>query len=221
MTGPVVAQMQAIFSEDWTFTTGRSWPATSCIRKSSRTGSMQSQAIKASKGDSSSLPKMLYFMAIQAARKSIHIQNAYFLPDSADPGRARRGGQAGVDVNVMVPGAHNDVPLVRMASRHHYGPLLKGGVKIYEYVPTMIAHQGDGRRRNVRDDRLDQLRRTLDVEERRRESFVLRPHVRGPDRGDVSARPEALPGDHVRGLKHRGSTARFAEAFSRIWEPYY
>jgi len=42
---------------------------------------MQSQAIKSSKGDSSSLPKMLYFMAIQAARKSIHIQNAYFLPD--------------------------------------------------------------------------------------------------------------------------------------------
>jgi cardiolipin synthase len=36
-----------------------------------------------------------------------------------------------------VPGAQTDSPLVRYASRAKWGPLLKAGVRIYEYEPTM------------------------------------------------------------------------------------
>jgi cardiolipin synthase len=80
-------------------------------------------------------------MAIQAARKTIWIENAYFVPD----GQIRRGlvhaVERGVDVRVLVPGPHIDVPMVRMASRFHYGELLDGGVKIYEYRPTMMHNK--------------------------------------------------------------------------------
>ena len=138
VTGPVVAQMQAVFSEDWTFTTGEILAGDVFYPKPETTGSMEAQAIKASKGDASSLPKMLYFMAIQAAKTSIHIQNAYFLPDKQIRRALVAAAQRGVDVKVMVPGAHIDVPLVRLASRHHLGKLLKGGVQVYEYEPAMI-----------------------------------------------------------------------------------
>ncbi len=43
----------------------------------------------------------------------------------------------GVNVEIIVPGAGTDVPVARYASRSKWGPLLKTGVKIYEYEPTM------------------------------------------------------------------------------------
>jgi cardiolipin synthase len=49
--------------------------------------------------------------------------------------------ERGVDVRVIVPGPHIDIPIVRMASRHHYGELLDGGVQMYEYQPTMIHNK--------------------------------------------------------------------------------
>ena len=138
VTGPVVSQMQEIFTEDWTFTTGEILAGDLFYPKTSTTGSMESQAIKASRGDASSLPKMLYFMAIQAAKNSIHIQNAYFLPDRQIRGALISAVRRGVDVKVMVPGSHNDIPPVRLAARFHYGDLLEAGVRIYEYQPAMI-----------------------------------------------------------------------------------
>ena len=102
---------------------------------------MLAQAIAASRSDSSSMAKLLYYMAIQAARKSIWIENAYFVPD----GQIRRGlvhaAERGVDVRVLVPGKHIDIPIVRMASRFHYGELLDGGVRMYEYQPTMMHNK--------------------------------------------------------------------------------
>ena len=44
----------------------------------------------------------------------------------------------GVDVRFIVPGRHNDQPLTKSAGRSAYGHLLEGGVKIFEYQPTMI-----------------------------------------------------------------------------------
>ena len=46
--------------------------------------------------------------------------------------------QRGVDVKVIVPGPHHDMPPVRHASWHVWPKLLAAGVKIYEYQPTMI-----------------------------------------------------------------------------------
>jgi cardiolipin synthase A/B len=138
VTGPVVSQMQAIFTEDWTFTTGEILAGDVFYPKPTATGTMEAQAIKSSKGDASSLPKMLYFMAIQAARKSIHIQNAYFLPDEQIRKALAAAARRGVEVKVMVPGTHTDIPPARQASRSHFGALLEGGVRIYEYQPTMI-----------------------------------------------------------------------------------
>jgi len=44
----------------------------------------------------------------------------------------------GVDVRILVPGEHNDQPLTKSAGRGAYGKLLEGGVRIFEFQPTMI-----------------------------------------------------------------------------------
>jgi cardiolipin synthase A/B len=139
--GPVVAQLQSIFTEDWVHTTGEVLHGEKQFPPTPPAGELLAQAIGASRSDSSSMAKLLYYMAIQAARKSIWIENAYFVPD----GQIRRGlvhaAERGVDVRVLVPGPHIDIPLVRMASRFHYGELLDGGVQMYEYQPTMIHNK--------------------------------------------------------------------------------
>jgi len=139
--GPVVAQLQSIFMEDWVHTTGEVLHGAKQFPPLPPAGEVLAQAIRASRSDPSSMAKLLYYMGIQAARKKIWIENAYFVPDR----QIRRGLVAavarGVDVRVLVPGRHIDVPIVRMASRFHYGELLDGGVKIYEYRPTMMHNK--------------------------------------------------------------------------------
>jgi cardiolipin synthase len=139
--GPVVAQLQSIFMEDWVHTTGEVLHGEKQFPPTPPVGDILAQAISASRSDSSSMAKLLYYMAIQAARKSIWIENAYFVPDR----QIRRGlvdaVARGVDVRVLVPGPHIDIPFVRMASRFQYGELLDGGVKMYEYQPTMMHNK--------------------------------------------------------------------------------
>jgi cardiolipin synthase A/B len=139
--GPVVAQLQAIFLEDWVNTTGEVLHGEKQFPPIPAAGTLLAQAIASSRYDASSKAKLLYFMAIQAARKTIWIENAYFVPDR----QIRRGlvnaASRGVDVRILVPGPHIDIPFIRIASRFHYGELLDGGVKMYEYQPTMIHNK--------------------------------------------------------------------------------
>jgi cardiolipin synthase A/B len=139
--GPVSAQMQAIFSEDWTYTTGEILAGDKFYPAIPPAGDVAAQAIKVSRGDSSSLAAMLYFVAIQSARKSIHIQNAYFVPTRQIRQALMDAARRGVEVRIMVPGRHMDQPLVRMASRRHYGELLQAGVRIFEYNRTMMHNK--------------------------------------------------------------------------------
>jgi cardiolipin synthase len=121
----------------------------------------------------------------------------------------------------MVPGTHNDVPLVRMASRHHYGPLLTGGVKIYEYQPTMLHTKAmvvDGLFSTIGSINFDERSMSKNAEESL--SFYDRKFadlIEAMFQRDLKRCREVT----YDAWKHRGSTARFAEAFSRIWEPYY
>jgi len=139
--GPVLAQLQSIFLEDWVQTTGEVLNGDRQFPHIPLSGDMLAQAVAASRTDQSSMAKLLVYMAIQAARERIWIENAYFVPD----GQIRRGliaaVERGVDVKVIVPGEHIDIPAIRMASRYYYGELLDGGVGIYEYLPSMMHNK--------------------------------------------------------------------------------
>jgi cardiolipin synthase A/B len=42
-----------------------------------------------------------------------------------------------VEIEIVLPNRHTDIPLARRASRARWGPLLKARVAMYEYQPTM------------------------------------------------------------------------------------
>ena len=75
--------------------------------------------------------------AFSAARERIWIEAAYFIPNRALRGSLKRAARRGVDVRVIVP-RNNDVPGLAAASRSTWSSLLRGGVRLFEWLPGML-----------------------------------------------------------------------------------
>ena len=136
--GPVVTQMQFAFMDNWVKSRGELLTGLDYFPRVEARGSCLTQVLKSSPSEGSSAVKLLYTVSIVSARRSIFISSAYFVPDR-DTIRALEGAvRRGVDVRVIVPGETTDVPIVRQASRFHYTQLLRRGIRIYEYQPTMM-----------------------------------------------------------------------------------
>jgi len=78
-----------------------------------------------------------YVARIYRARERIFIRNAYFVPDWPTRTALRRAARRGVDVRILMPG-QSDVEIVRHASRATWGSLLRSGVKLFEWEPTIL-----------------------------------------------------------------------------------
>jgi cardiolipin synthase len=77
-------------------------------------------------------------LTISASRKRLYIANSYFVPDDDFRALLIRAAQRGVDVRVLTVSANTDVKTTWYAGRHRYEELLKGGVRLFEYQPTMM-----------------------------------------------------------------------------------
>jgi cardiolipin synthase len=71
------------------------------------------------------------------ARRSVLIQNAYFLPDRGLRRALVRAAARGVDVRIVIPG-HNDVRLLGWASMYVARKLAKRGVKMLRWRGPMM-----------------------------------------------------------------------------------
>lgn len=76
-------------------------------------------------------------LAIQEAKKSIHITCAYFVPDDQTLQALIDAARRGVDVKLVLPSV-SDSGLVFHAGRAFYQPLLEGGVKIFELKLSVL-----------------------------------------------------------------------------------
>ena len=139
--GPVVAQLQSAFAENWVEETGEVIGGEQYFPRLESAGDIPAHVVWLSPTGSPSTLKLLHYMAIHAAEKSITIQNPYFLPDPLARDALADAARRGVKVRVMIPATDaSDNAIVQHASHHHYGTLLKGGVKIYDYQRTLL-HQ--------------------------------------------------------------------------------
>ena len=84
--------------------------------------------------------RIMYYLSIVCARKSIYIANPYFIPDAVAIETLIDARRRGIDVRIMVSGDLNDNWLARQNSVRLFGPLLEAGIGIYEYDRTML-HQ--------------------------------------------------------------------------------
>jgi cardiolipin synthase len=135
--GPVVAQMQAAFVDHWMEARGEVLESADYFPPLAGAGDALAHVLRSSPHDQAESIRLMYLMAIGAARRSVRIGNAYFLPDRALVESLASAAGRGVRVEVIVPGPVTDARIVNDASATTWRALLDAGVSIYRYQPTM------------------------------------------------------------------------------------
>jgi cardiolipin synthase len=138
VVGPVVAQMQATFVEHWLATRGDLLQGPDYFPPLPAQGDAAAQMVRSSFDDGTESIRLMYLLSIASARRSVLIENSYFVPDDLSVKTLVEARARGVDVELIVPGAQIDSEVTRAASRRRWGPLLDAGVAIYEFQPTMF-----------------------------------------------------------------------------------
>jgi cardiolipin synthase len=145
VTGDFVRGLQTSFAENWLESAGEILPEgefslpqdepPEVLPPGSGEGFVVNSTPSAGR---STRARMLFQVLLASARERIQITSPYFLPDRSLVAELARAVRRGVEVSVLTPGAWNNHPIARLASRRRYGRLLEAGVRIHEYQPAMI-----------------------------------------------------------------------------------
>ena len=135
--GPVVAQMQATFIDNWTKVSGKVMHGPDYLPDVAPLADTRAQMFSSSPDGGAESMQLMYLLVIAAATRSIDLASAYFVPDDLTSDALVAAMKRGVRLRVVLPGPIIDTDLVRRASRSTWGPLLEAGAEIYEYQPTM------------------------------------------------------------------------------------
>ncbi|HVF71158.1 MAG TPA: phospholipase D-like domain-containing protein [Chthoniobacterales bacterium] len=138
LEGPVVAQLQAAFQSHWVKTFGESLTGAGQFPALPTVGDQKAQIVESFSFSSAAPVPMVQAVAFASAEKRIWITNPYCTPSEDQVELLVKAVQRKVDVRFLLPGPYNDQPMTQSAGRTAYGRLLEGGVKIFEYQPTMI-----------------------------------------------------------------------------------
>jgi cardiolipin synthase len=135
--GPLVASLQVAFQEHWVKTFGEALTGAGQFPKLDSAGNLKAQVVTSRSFSMAPVP-LIEAVAFTAATKRIWITNAYCTPTDDQVEQLVKAKDRHVDVRLLLPGPNNDQPLTKSAGRSAYGKMLEGGVKIFEYQPTMI-----------------------------------------------------------------------------------
>lgn len=138
--GPAVMQLQAAFSAAWAEATGELITGPLFFPQSGfqPAGTTHAGLLYASPTAGSTPAERFLALTISGARKTLYITNSYFVPDDDFRRLLARAVKRGVDVRVLTVSSKTDVKTTWYAGRHRYEQLLRDGVRLYEYQPTML-----------------------------------------------------------------------------------
>lgn len=133
MQGPIVKDWVTLFSQTWQRSTRQSLqfdlanPANCPENQSGRL--LQSSPLRGQEIKQALLNQMV------KAQHRIWITTPYFVASHRIRRSLRRAARRGLDVRLLLPGPHSDVPWISSAVRRFYMRLLKSGIRIYEFQP--------------------------------------------------------------------------------------
>ncbi|MEI6207885.1 MAG: cardiolipin synthase [Desulfuromonadales bacterium] len=136
--GPVVADLQRSFMEDWFFVTGERLASPFFFPSIEPQGWALVRCI--SDGPDKEFRKLeqIIIGALSCAGQSVSIMTPYFIPDRAMISALVTSALRGVDVQIVLPGLNN-LPFVQWASQALLWELLANGVRVY-YQPPPFVH---------------------------------------------------------------------------------
>ena len=87
--------------------------------------------------DEEAVGRNVFINMISRARRYVWIMTPYLIVDEAMDEILTTAAKSGIDVRIITPGIP-DKPTVFEMTRANYEPLLKGGVRIFEYTPGFV-----------------------------------------------------------------------------------
>jgi len=138
--GPTGGALQAAFAAGWAEATGELLTGDMFFPKSSfaDVGDVQAGLMHSIPSTGSTPAERFLALSIAGARRTLYITNSYFVPGENFMQLLLAAAHRGVDVRVRTVSSKTDVKTTWYAGRTYYEKLLEGGVKIYEYEPTMM-----------------------------------------------------------------------------------
>jgi cardiolipin synthase len=132
--GPVLAQLQEAFADDWLFTTGESLRGESWFPRLDRAGDVLARGV--TDGPDEDFEKLRWTLlgALSIARYSVRIVTPYFLPDTALTSAINLAAMRGVKIDIILP-RYTNIVFVQWASRAMWWQLLEHGCRIWLTPP--------------------------------------------------------------------------------------
>ena len=137
--GPIVAQIEDVFLEDWRFCTGdtRDESLATVEKLPSADGALCRAIVDGPNEDFDNFAQILMGV-VSSAKNRILIMTPYFLPSRELIAALRTASLRSVDVKVILP-VKNNLPFIHWATRNLLWELLERGVRIY-YQPPPFVH---------------------------------------------------------------------------------
>ena len=133
--GPAVAEIEAAFAQSWLLF-GTPLPPLSSAAEPVEFAGTTDVRIIATQPSSASMYRLDQLIAAMAS-KSLWLTDAYFVGVSPYVQALISAARDGVDVRLLVPGS-SDIPAVAGMSRAGYRPLLKAGIRVFEWNGSML-----------------------------------------------------------------------------------
>jgi cardiolipin synthase len=134
--GPAVAHLQWLFLDTWLSQSADDLQDRNYFPPLTEVGREVVRVIASKPGSGFEVFKS-YAIAMNEARKTVHITNAYFAPDVQILQSLLKAARRGVDVKIIFPSI-SDAGMVYYAGRSFYSDLLESGIKIYEFRASVL-----------------------------------------------------------------------------------
>lgn len=135
VAGSPAWEMAVVFSEGWVRAGGE--PLVLATQTAEQPPGVPTQLLDSRPGRGHIESAAVLGAIVGGARQRLWITNSYFAPRRAVVGLLGGAVRRGVDVRLLLPGP-TDVPLVRHAGHGLYGRLLRRGVRLWEYQPSVL-----------------------------------------------------------------------------------
>lgn len=132
--GPLVAQLQEAFANDWAFTTREKLDGEIWFPELKESGNVIARVVTDGPDHDFEKVRWAFLAALSEAQTSIQIITPYFLPDVALVAALNLAALRGVRVDVILP-SKNNLPFVHWASRAMWWQVLERGCKIWLTPP--------------------------------------------------------------------------------------
>ncbi|MBY8876272.1 phospholipase D-like domain-containing protein [Actinacidiphila acidipaludis] len=136
--GPAVDGIAAAFAQNWAECHDELYDERDRFTEQPQPGTSTVQVVRGSASLGWQDMQTLLRVVITSAEERLRLSTAYFAPDAFFVGLLCAAAERGVRVEILLPGPYTDQRACQLAGQHHYAALLRAGVSIRQYQPTML-----------------------------------------------------------------------------------